>query len=107
MVGDKYLVDATVTFSCDILESESGNEYIKISSLISYDADQVMDSLLSSMVDEQAHALRQPDRPVVTINVFESFLFEPKKGTMVEHKQERRTTSEGKTIIEYSACELE
>ena len=107
LISDDYQVDATVTFSCEPVETESGMQLIEITSVTSYNSDQVMDSLLSSFVGEDAHALRAPDRPYVSMNITEQFLFDQETGTVVAYTTQKKTISSEKTIIEYSASEWE
>ncbi len=100
-------VDATRTFSCEPVETESGVELIELTSVTTYNSDQVMDGILSSVIGEKMTLNREPDSPYVSMNVTEQFIFDPETGTVVEYMIEKKTISQGKTIIEYTASEWE
>ena len=100
-------VDATVTFSCQTVETEDGTQLIEITSITSYDSDQVMDSIMSSVIGRKIESLREPERPFISMSVTEQFLFEPVTGSVEAYTMQKRTTSPEKTIIEYTAAEWE
>lgn len=103
-------VDATVTFSCEPVETEEGTELVEITSLTSYDSDQVMDYVMSAFLSEEEKkktSLKDPDRPYISMNVSEKFLFEPQKGTLVEYIRQKLTASPEKTVIDFTVTAIE
>lgn len=100
-------VDATVTFSCEPVETESGEQLIEITSMTTYNSDQVMDSILSSVIGQNMTLNREADSPHISMNITEQFLFDPQTGTVVAHTSQKKTISQGKTTIEYKASEWE
>ncbi len=105
LLSEDNKVDATRTFSCEPVETESGVQLIELTSMTSYDSDQVMDGILSSVIGQKMTLNREPDSPYVSMNVTEQFLFDPETGTVVEYVIEKKANSQDKTIIEYSISE--
>ncbi len=107
LLSEDNEVEATRTFSCEPVETESGVQLIEITSITTYNSDQVMDGILSSVVGQKMTLNSEPDSPYISMNVIEQFLFDPETGTVVEYIIQKKTISQGKTIIEYTACEWE
>lgn len=102
-------VDATATFSCSSGVTDTGLRLIEISSVISYDSDQVTEYLMSSLLSDEQKAsttLDNPDRPFISMLTTEIMYFEPESGTVVEYLLDKRTTTPDETIIDYSVYRL-
>lgn len=110
LLSEDVEVDATVTFSCEPVETEEGIELVEITSLTTYDSDQVMDYIMSAFMSEEEKketTLKEPDRPFISMNVSEKFLFEPRDGTLLEYIRQKLTASPEKTIIDFTVTVIE
>ena len=103
-------IDGTMTFTCEPVETEEGTKLVEISTITSYDSDQVMDYVMSTFLSEEEKkesSLKDPERPYISMTVSENCLYEPKTGTLVEYIWEKRTTTPEKTILDYKVIEID